>query len=185
MPPRRSSRQGAGLFRQYGCSGCHGDASTVHAPPLEGLFGRPVPLADGSVVSADERYIRDSILMPRNQIAAGYPAIMPSFAGQIGEEDLMKLIAYIKSLGDKTASCGKAGAMTAATFTDKPAVSVPSYLIEEGSTLRSWLLTHDHKRIAILYTVSITLFFFVGGAAATLIRLNLVTPQGDLHAGDV
>ena len=69
--------------------------------------------------------------------------------------------------------------MTAATFTDKPASPVPaSYLVEEGSTLRSWLLTHDHKRIAILYAVSITLFFVVGGAAATLIRFNLVTPQG-------
>lgn len=91
-------RQGEDLFRQYGCSGCHGAAGTVHAPKLEGLFGRPVPLADGSMVNADERYIRDSILMPRNQIAAGYPPIMPSFAGQIGEEDLMKLIAYIKSM---------------------------------------------------------------------------------------
>ena len=93
------AQEGAALFRQYGCSGCHGAASSVHAPPLEGLYGRPVPLADGQVVTADDRYIRDSILMPKAQIAAGYPPIMPSFAGQIGEEDLVKLIAYIKSLG--------------------------------------------------------------------------------------
>ncbi|MFL6514582.1 MAG: cytochrome c oxidase subunit I [Chthoniobacterales bacterium] len=47
-------------------------------------------------------------------------------------------------------------------------------------TITSWLLTTDHKRIALLYMVSITLFFFVGGAAATLMRLELLTPQGDL-----
>ncbi len=71
--------------------------------------------------------------------------------------------------------------MTAATVTgkaDEPARAQASYLTAEGFTLRSWLLTKDHKRIAILYTISITLFFFVGGAAATLIRLNLVTPSG-------
>ncbi|WP_448206941.1 cytochrome c oxidase subunit II [Azospirillum sp. sgz302134] len=96
------AQEGAALFRQYGCSGCHGGASTVHAPPLEGLYGRPVPLASGETVTADDRYIRDSILMPKAQIAAGYPAIMPSFAGQIGEEDLVRIVAYIKSLGNES-----------------------------------------------------------------------------------
>ena len=51
-------------------------------------------------------------------------------------------------------------------------------------TLRSWLLTTDHKRIAILYLISITLMFFVGGAAATLMRLNLLTPNSLLVDGD-
>ena len=71
--------------------------------------------------------------------------------------------------------------MTTATVTgkpDEPVVATRNYLTEEGVTLRSWLLTKDHKRIAILYTLSITFFFFVGGAAVTLIRLNLVTPAG-------
>ncbi|MBK1836818.1 cytochrome c oxidase subunit I [Azospirillum sp. YIM B02556] len=71
--------------------------------------------------------------------------------------------------------------MTSATVTgkpDEPVVATRNYLTEGGVTLRSWLLTRDHKRIAILYTLSITVFFFVGGAAATLIRLNLVTPSG-------
>jgi cytochrome c oxidase subunit 1 len=58
-----------------------------------------------------------------------------------------------------------------------------SYLFE-GYTIRSWLLTTDHKRIAILYLVSITFFFFIGGAAAALIRLELITPQGDLLSHD-
>ena len=91
---------GEQLFRKYGCSGCHGGNGTVHAPPLVGLYGSPVPLSDGSVVTADDRYIHDSILLPKSQVAAGYPAIMPSFAGQLSEDDVLKLIAYIRSLGD-------------------------------------------------------------------------------------
>ena len=59
----------------------------------------------------------------------------------------------------------------------------PSYL-EDGHTLRSWLTTHDHKRIAILYAISITVFFFIGGLAATIIRLELATPAGDLVSND-
>jgi cytochrome c oxidase subunit 2 len=95
------------LFMRYGCSGCHGGngaggsnavQSTVRAPSLLGLYGSPVPLSDGTVVVADDRYIHDSIVQPQSQIVAGYAPLMPSFAGQIGEEDLVKLIAYIKSL---------------------------------------------------------------------------------------
>ena len=56
----------------------------------------------------------------------------------------------------------------------------PTSYLREGFTLRSWLFTHDHKRIALLYMISITGFFFLGGAAATLIRLELLTPAGDL-----
>jgi cytochrome c oxidase subunit 1 len=59
----------------------------------------------------------------------------------------------------------------------------PSYLAE-GYTLGSWLGTRDHKRIAVLYGISITLFFFLGGVAAALIRLELATPQGDLVSAD-
>jgi cytochrome c oxidase subunit 1 len=55
----------------------------------------------------------------------------------------------------------------------------------EGYTLKSWLVTHDHKRIAILFAIAITGFFFIGGAAATLIRLELATPQGDVVTADV
>jgi cytochrome c oxidase subunit 2 len=92
------ANQGAALFRTRGCSGCHGAATTVKAPKLEGLFGHEVPLADGSVVTADAQYVRDSILMPHAQVAAGYPDIMPTFQNVLGEDDVLKLVAYIKSL---------------------------------------------------------------------------------------
>src|SRR5438874_316405 len=61
---------GRRLFTQLGCSGCHENSTTIRAPRLEGIFGKPVPLASGEVVVADERYIRDSVLMPQAQIAA-------------------------------------------------------------------------------------------------------------------
>ncbi len=89
--------QGAALFRRFGCSGCHGAQSGVHAPSLENLYGSSVPLADGSQVRADERYLRDSILLPNKQVAAGYVPVMPSYAGRISEEDVLALVAYLKS----------------------------------------------------------------------------------------
>ncbi|MEO6749485.1 MAG: cytochrome c oxidase subunit II [Casimicrobiaceae bacterium] len=92
--------RGESLFRSNGCSGCHGTNAAVHAPSLEGLYGRPVPLADGTTVIADDRYVRDSILLPAKEVAAGYAPIMPSFAGQLDEADILDLIAYIRQLGD-------------------------------------------------------------------------------------
>jgi len=93
------------LFMRYGCSGCHGgnaagseQGSAVRAPALAGLYGSPVPLSNGTVTIADERYVHDAIVMPERQIVAGYAPIMPSFAGQLGEDDLLKLVVYIKSL---------------------------------------------------------------------------------------
>ena len=75
--------------------------STLRAPLLEGLYGKPVPLQDGSTVIADERYIRESILLPNLRIVDGYEPEMPSFAGEVTEDDLIRLIAYIKSLADE------------------------------------------------------------------------------------
>ena len=88
--------RGFALFRRYGCSGCHAAGSSVHAPDLDGLLGRPVHLQDGRTVIADENYVRDSILLPRKDIVAGYEPIMPSYAGQIDEEDLLAIIQYLR-----------------------------------------------------------------------------------------
>lgn len=104
------AKAGEILFMRYGCSGCHGgdgaggsqSDSMVRAPALAGLYGSPVPLIDGGVVTADDLYIRDCILLPDKRRVAGYPPLMPSFAGQITEEDLLKIIAYIKSLTPET-----------------------------------------------------------------------------------
>src|SRR4051812_8047447 len=92
LPGSPLAQEGGALFRELGCSGCHGTGSKVHAPPLDGLYGKPVPLADGSMVTADEKYIRDSILLPRSQVAAGYDPVMPSFEGKISEDQLLRLV---------------------------------------------------------------------------------------------
>ncbi|MGZ3471052.1 MAG: cytochrome c oxidase subunit II [Isosphaeraceae bacterium] len=101
------AEQGERLFVQYHCAGCHRGSQTVHAPRLEGVYGRPVPVQQGKEVRftlADYRYIRDSILRPKSEVVAGYEPVMPSFEGQITESDLLKLIAYIKSIGAKEAT---------------------------------------------------------------------------------
>lgn len=90
--------RGRELFVRYGCAGCHGPASIVHAPPLEGVYGRPQPLNGGGFARADDAYLRDSILQPAKDVAAGYPNVMPSFQGVISEGELLELIAYLKSL---------------------------------------------------------------------------------------
>jgi cytochrome c oxidase subunit 2 len=100
------ARQGEDLFRAHGCSGCHDGNSTVHAPSLAGVYGTYVHLQDGSVRLADEAYLRDCILNPRSFTVAGYPPLMPDFSGQLGEDELLKLIAYIKSLGNKQEAGG-------------------------------------------------------------------------------
>jgi cytochrome c oxidase subunit 2 len=92
--------QGAAVYRRLGCSGCHDANKSVTAPPLAGLYGKRVPVAGGTLEIADERYIRDSILKPRATIAAGYQAVMPSYEGKISEDELIKIVAYIKSIGD-------------------------------------------------------------------------------------
>jgi cytochrome c oxidase subunit 2 len=90
--------QGEKLFRQFGCSGCHGASASVRAPKLDGIYGKPVPLSNGTIEIADERYLRDSILKPRAQVAAGYQPLMPSFEGKLSEDELIRIVAYIKSL---------------------------------------------------------------------------------------
>jgi len=93
------AQYGFALFRQLGCSGCHAAGSTVHAPSLAGLLGREVHLQDGRSLVADENYVRDSILLPKKDLVAGFDPVMPSFAGQVSEEDIQALVAFLRSGG--------------------------------------------------------------------------------------
>jgi cytochrome c oxidase subunit 2 len=89
---------GEELFAKYVCNTCHYPDSAARAPILYGAFGREEQLADGSRVLVDENYVRESILNPTAKIVAGYQPLMPTYQGQIGEEELIQLIAYIKGL---------------------------------------------------------------------------------------
>jgi cytochrome c oxidase subunit 2 len=98
---------GERLFVQHHCAGCHRGSQTVHAPRLEGVYGKPVPIQKGSdvyFVTADDRYVRDSILTPKSEVVAGFEPLMPSYKDQISEPDLLKIIAYIKSIANREAS---------------------------------------------------------------------------------
>jgi cytochrome c oxidase subunit II len=93
---------GAQLFVARGCAGCHADDSKVHAPRLAGLYGTAVQLADGRQVAADDGYIRDSMLLPKRDIVAGYEPIMPSYAGLLDDGEIQGLVAYIRTLRSQT-----------------------------------------------------------------------------------
>jgi len=92
------TQKGEKLFTDFGCATCHKADGTGRGPNLEGLFGKQQQLTTGEKVLADENYIRASILNPGAQIVAGYQPVMPSFQGIISEEQLIQILAYIKSL---------------------------------------------------------------------------------------
>jgi len=89
---------GEKLFTELNCITCHRPDSAGRGPVLNGIFGRPVMLASGERVVADEAYVRESILSPAAKVVAGYQPVMPTFQGQVSEEQLIALIAYIQSL---------------------------------------------------------------------------------------
>ena len=91
-------------FNALGCNQCHRTDTTFIAPRLEGLFGRPVVLADGSTVIADEQYIRESILDPAAKVVRGYAPIMPSYRGVIDDDQLRLLVLAVRALGEGQAT---------------------------------------------------------------------------------
>ncbi len=101
------AQNGQTLYQQLGCPTCHRSDVQGRGPNLVGLFGRPVQLEDGRSVSADENYVRESILNPAAKVVSGFKPIMPVFQGQVSEEQLNALIAYVKSLSE--APAGPAG----------------------------------------------------------------------------
>jgi cytochrome c oxidase subunit 2 len=98
------AQAGAKLYDQLACITCHG---TGKGPPLVGVYGKPVKLSDGSTVIADDAYLRESVLYPSAKIVQGYGPIMPTFKGQVTEEQLLQLIAYIKSLSPQEGKASK------------------------------------------------------------------------------
>ncbi len=123
---------GARLFRQYGCSGCHVGSPVVRAPSLEGVYGSVVPLEGGRTVIADDRYLRDSILLPNSEVVAGYAPVMPTFQGRISEDDLMALISYLKSLGGGS----EGGKTQPLNYSDRPANPATGNQLAEPRTVQ-------------------------------------------------
>ncbi len=104
LPPETSESRGGKLFAKLACISCHAEGAGQIGPPLTGLFGSKVKLSTGKTIIADDNYIRESILLPNAKIVYGYQPVMPSFLGRMSEEELLDLVAYIKSLGQTSAA---------------------------------------------------------------------------------
>ncbi|HEY1233744.1 MAG TPA: cytochrome c oxidase subunit II [Candidatus Binatia bacterium] len=98
---------GEKLFQTFGCASCHLPNDAGRGPSLIGLLGKTVTLQDGKTLTADENYIRESILEPHAKIVRGYQPIMPLFKGSISEEGVMQLLSYIKSLAARQGAQAK------------------------------------------------------------------------------
>ena len=101
---------GEKLFAERSCLACHASDGKGRGPSLNGFFGGKVKLADGSTVTADEQYFRESLFNPNAKIVAGYQPQMPSYQGQLTEEQTLDLISYVKSLQAEPAPSTGAGA---------------------------------------------------------------------------
>lgn len=90
---------GQQLYQTLGCASCHGaNGEGGRGPTLLGTFGKQIQLVGGQTIRADEPYIRESIMNPQAKLVEGFGPIMPTFQGQISEDQLVQLVAYIKSL---------------------------------------------------------------------------------------
>ncbi|MGB9233957.1 MAG: cytochrome c oxidase subunit II [Terriglobales bacterium] len=93
---------GQQLFSSLGCSTCHRSDVQGRGPNLAGIYNKPVLLEDGRTVTADENYVRESILNPTAKIVSGFKPVMPTFQGIVSEEQVNALVAYVKSLSQPT-----------------------------------------------------------------------------------
>ena len=109
---------GAKLFQDLACSTCHTETAQGRGPILKGAYGKPVQLTGGTTVTVDDAYIRESILNPTAKVVNGFQPIMPTFQGLVTEEQVLQLIAYVKSLsagGERTQPATQTPAGSATT----------------------------------------------------------------------
>jgi cytochrome c oxidase subunit 2 len=92
---------GEKLFNDLACISCHQATPQGRGPVLVGLFGKTVELQGGGTATVDEAYLRESIVRPQAKVHAGYQPIMPTFQGLVTEEQLLQLIAYVRSLSQQ------------------------------------------------------------------------------------
>ncbi len=105
--PESPIKAGERLFVEMNCVTCHRPDSAGRGPILNGIFGRAVRLQSGESVVADAAYVRESILNPAAKVVAGYQPVMPTYQGQVSEESILNLIAYIRSLPMPAVEPGK------------------------------------------------------------------------------
>jgi cytochrome c oxidase subunit 2 len=100
------AENGAKLFADLSCNTCHLENGQGRGPVLKGLYGKQILITGGQTVTMDDAYIRESVLQPQAKVVSGFQPIMPTFQGLVTEEQLLQLIAYIKSLSEPTSTAG-------------------------------------------------------------------------------
>ncbi|MFN6964255.1 MAG: cytochrome c oxidase subunit II [Pyrinomonadaceae bacterium] len=143
---------GKDLFEnKLGCASCHSGGPQQRGAKLEGIYGHTVKLVGGQEVTADDDYIRNSILNPSAQVVEGYQPIMPTFKGQVTEEQLNALVAYIKSLSGVTsgtttpAAANSSGGSSTANSTAAPAKADRGSNSSQGSNPNSPTAGGNHN----------------------------------------
>ncbi len=136
---------GRDLFEnKLGCASCHAGGPQQRGGKVEGLYNTDVKLVGGQTVKADDEYIRNSILNPSSQIVEGYQPIMPTFKGQVTEEQLVSLVAYIKSLGSEGSGATSTGSGSTGSGTSgSPSSSMPNPTNPNGGRLPTSQLTNS------------------------------------------
>jgi cytochrome c oxidase subunit 2 len=114
---------GGELFQQYACNTCHEKNDTGRGPSLYGIADSDVQLVGGGSAVRDDNYLREAILRPAARLVDGYPNLMPTYQGQISEEGVSHLIAYIKSLD---ADSSDPAVVADATTADSEAAAAPA-----------------------------------------------------------
>jgi cytochrome c oxidase subunit 2 len=104
------SKRGEQLFNDLSCNTCHRNDGTGRGPSLANKFGQLQQLSDGTSVTMDEAYVRESILTPQLKLAAGYMPLMPTFQGLLSEENVIALVEYVKTLKAPEGSASAAAA---------------------------------------------------------------------------
>ena len=95
------AERGKALMAKYACNTCHStDGTVVIGPSFRNLWGQTEKLSDGTTALVDEDYVRNKILNPNKNSVAGFPKVMPSFQGLISEEQILDIIAYLKTIKD-------------------------------------------------------------------------------------
>jgi cytochrome c oxidase subunit 2 len=97
--PLTLEQRGQKVWKQQACNNCHEAKSNMRAPSLAMIYGSKREMKDGTVLVADDMYLRESILRPYNRLVKGYDKSMPEYAGAVPEEDILALVAYMKTLG--------------------------------------------------------------------------------------
>jgi cytochrome c oxidase subunit 2 len=104
MPPAEAGKR---LYQIRGCAQCHNiDGTNNIGPTFKDSFGKSHAVKDGSQVTVEENYIRESILEPQAKIVAGYQGVMPTYKGRLKDDEITAIIEFIKTLGDDIAAEG-------------------------------------------------------------------------------